>query len=136
MLHFARQVISRQQVGLDQNLKAVADPDDRFARVHEIMQRVAEPAHELIRENPASRYVIAITEATGNRENLIVVKRPGALENAVEMHAFRCRARQLEQAKRIASPAGSPLLLPFEFSTEPVPAGDAERLFDALVNAA
>src|SRR5207248_752698 len=59
-----------QKVSLDQHLKAVADSDDRLARVDEVANRVAQVMHDLVGEDATCGDVVAVTESAGDGENL------------------------------------------------------------------
>src|SRR5205823_14680392 len=56
-----------QQIGLDQHLKAIADPDDRLAGAQKFIKRLAQVMHDLIGKDFSRGDVIAITEATRDR---------------------------------------------------------------------
>ena len=66
-------LIAEQKAGLEQHLKPIADSDHETAPVAKPPQHVGQAGHEFEREDPAAGHVIAIGEASGDAENLIVV---------------------------------------------------------------
>jgi hypothetical protein len=88
-----------QQIGLDQNLKAIADSNDRFARGDEIKQAIAQMLRDLVGEDSASGNVVAITKPAGDGQGLVVAQLGGGFEQAIDMQSlgveaglFKCKS--------------------------------------------
>ena len=69
--------IGQEHAALDQNLKAVADAQDQLAGGFEGLQRIAQVMAHLVAEDAAGTDVVAVAEAAGDAENL-VLGRPAA----------------------------------------------------------
>jgi hypothetical protein len=97
-----------KQVGLYQDLKSVADSDDRFAGVDEAANGITEVVDDLIGEDFAGGDVVAVAEAAGENEDLTIAEDGRGFENAVDMHELRSCSGQLEcvGGLRIAVGAG------------------------------
>ncbi len=71
----ARGRAAGQEPGLDQDLEAVADPQDQAAPVVEPAEGVAEDGPQPGREDPAGAEVVAVREAAGERQDLEGIER-------------------------------------------------------------
>lgn len=67
-------VVARQKAHADENLEAVADPEDESAALDEGAELVAEMMIELIRKELAAGDVVAVAEAAGDGEELIAIE--------------------------------------------------------------
>jgi hypothetical protein len=99
-----------QQVGFDQNLKSVADPDNRLARANKFPQSVAKVVHELISEDFASRDVVAVTEAARKGQYLAFPQNAGGFQDSIDVHGADGRPCELKSMGGfdVAVGAGSP----------------------------
>ena len=67
-------VVGQQDAGTDQNLKAVADAEDQFAGRLELDQRFLQVMANLIAEDSSRRDVVAVAEAAGQAEDLVLTR--------------------------------------------------------------
>ncbi len=81
-----------QDIGLDKDLKPVADADHRFARCHEISKHVTEMIGDLIGQNSAGGDVVAVTEAAGEGEYLKIMHLFWIFQQAIDVNKFWCSA--------------------------------------------
>ena len=74
-----------EQVGFDQDLKAVADADHGFAGGDKFLQFVAQMVRDLIGEDFSGGDVVAVTEAAGNSEDMEIVKKCRSFQKAIDV---------------------------------------------------
>ena len=94
-------VAGEQQVGLDQDLEAVADAEDQLAGVAERLQCVGQMMADLVAEDAAGGDVVAVAEAAGEAEDLEVGEFLRSFENAVDVEPLRRAAGQLEGVRSL-----------------------------------
>ena len=63
-----------EQPGLEQHLEAVADAEDQLLGVAELAEGVAEEVRELVGEDLAGGDVVAVGEAAGDDEDLVLLQ--------------------------------------------------------------
>ena len=85
-----------EQIGLDQHLKPVADPDHRLARGDEVVEGVAKVMRDLIGEDLPRRNVIPITEPPRDRQKLKLLHLSRILQQPVHMQKRAARPRQFK----------------------------------------
>src|SRR5208282_5105469 len=90
---------TRQQIGLNQNLKSIADSNDRLAAIDEFPHRLTKVMNDLVRQDLPRGNVIAVTETSGKREYLELVEDCRVFQHPVDMKRLRCRTRQLERKR-------------------------------------
>ena len=90
-------VVRDEDSALDQNLEAVANPQDEFVGVFEAADRVEKTQTNLRRENSARRDVVAVAEAAREAHNLEAVDDRRVFQEAVDVNPLGRRARQFKR---------------------------------------
>jgi hypothetical protein len=88
---------TREQAGFDQDLKAIADADDRLAILDELTQGVGEVVNKLVGKDPAGGDVVAVAEAAGDGQELETVELLWVGEEGIEVKALGDGAGELER---------------------------------------
>src|SRR4029453_6094423 len=99
--------IGQEHAALDQDLKAVADPQDQLAGVLESEQRVSQVMPHLIAEDAAGADVVAIAEAAWDAQNLILRSEPRIFEQGIQVHRVGSCTGRLEGERRFAVAVGA-----------------------------
>src|SRR5262249_958586 len=86
----------KEQAGLEQGLKAVADAQDELVGVAKAAQGVAEEVGELVGEDLAGRDVVAVGEASRYDKDLVAVEQGRPFGQAVDVSAVGASADLLE----------------------------------------
>ena len=92
-----------QEPGLDQDLEAVADPQDQAAAVVEPAQGVAQDRPEPGGEDPPGPEVVAVGEAAGDGQDLEVVERAGRLEEPADVPGLDRRPPRVPRRPTVSS---------------------------------
>ena len=77
-----------EQAGLDEDLEAVADADDEFAVVDELLERGFEMVDELVGEYFSGGDVVAVGESAGEGEDLVLLKGGWVGEQGVDVEGI------------------------------------------------
>jgi len=80
---------AREQIGLHQNLKPVADADDRFLRFDKFRKHIRQVMPNLIGKNPPRGDVIPVTKPPRNRQELVLAQERRLLQNLIHMQKPR-----------------------------------------------
>ena len=98
ILEFARGVVAQschravfvgghEQTGLEDGLEAIANAQDELFLVAEDAELLAQKDTELVGEDLAGGHVVAVGEAAGNDQDLVIVKQGGLIAEAVNVQA-------------------------------------------------
>ncbi len=98
---------ARQEAAPDQDLEAVADPQDQAATVVEAAQGVAQDGAEPGREDPAGAQVVAVGEAARDRQDLESIERIGRLEQPADVPGLDLGPGPLPGGRRLLVAVGS-----------------------------
>src|SRR6266404_851440 len=89
-----------KQIGLNEDLKAVADSDYGFARIDKSSQRISQVATELAGEYSPGGDVVAVGKTAGDGEDLKFVEDARVLQHALNMQGPRLSSRQFKSIGR------------------------------------
>lgn len=70
---------------MDEDLEAIADAQDKLTGVDKAVQVVEEVSPKLSGENPSCGDVVAVAEAAGNGEHLVIPQQAGLLNEAPDV---------------------------------------------------
>ncbi len=79
---------ARKQIGLDQNLEPVADPDNRTARFDKTLQNIVQMVHDLIGQNFSRRNIVPIAESAGDGQDLKIVQERRLPYELIDVDSF------------------------------------------------
>ena len=91
-----------EQIGFHQDLKPIADADDRFSGLNKQAQWLGQMMPHLIGQNSPGGDVIAVAETTGNRQELKLLKDGRILQQPVHVNQFRRRPGLLKGKNGLA----------------------------------
>src|SRR5262245_52332270 len=90
-------LIGRQdQPGPQESLEAVANAEDELVGVTKLAEGIPEEMAELVAEDLARGHIVAVSETSGNDEDLVAQELAGLLAQAVDVDAFGGSAGLLE----------------------------------------
>jgi len=82
-----------QEAALDEHLEPVADAQDQPVGGQELLDHVGQVMDQLVGEDFAGGDVVAVTETTGDRQNLVIRQALRVLDEPVDVHALGQGAR-------------------------------------------
>ena len=85
---------ARQQARLDEDLEAVADPQDQAVALAEPAEGVAQDGPQPGRQDPAGAEVVAVGEAAGEGQDLERVEGAGRLDDPADVPGLGLGPRQ------------------------------------------
>ena len=88
-----------QNARLEQRLKTVADSQHEFVRREKPLDGIAQMTAKLTGENNARSDVVAVTEATGYAEDLVLIEQLGLFDQPEEMDAIGATATHVERVR-------------------------------------
>ena len=96
-----------QEAGLEHRLEAVADAEDELLVVAELAEGVGEEVLHVDRLHLPGPHVVAVGEAAGQDEDLVVAQEPGVVAEGVEVDAVAAAADHLEGLLHLVIAVGS-----------------------------
>ncbi len=97
----------QEQPGPEKCLKAIADAEDELVAVAERAEGVVEKHPQLVGQNLSAGHIVAVREAAGDYQDLVLVEQPRVFAQAVDVDPFGGGAGLLEGELRFSVAVGA-----------------------------